>query len=212
MLQPVGNLPPAVYWRRRLIFVVVPGVLVLLLLWAWLGAGGGNSKQNASTTGRPSTPPPAVSTRSTSAALTSTSATRSAAAGGGKACPLDSLQIQASTGMPAYAVNSRPDLYLVVTNVSARPCRFDLADRQIELRVFTGDVRVWGSHDCQIQPGTEVATLAPRKPVRRGIVWSGQTSAPGCSGTRLVAQAGTYKLVASLSGKQSPPIAFKITS
>ncbi|MEP6853525.1 MAG: hypothetical protein ABJA87_12845 [bacterium] len=212
MFQPVGSQPPAVYWRRRLVVVVLPLVLVVLLLWALLGRGGDSRQSaNASATSRsPTAPVPTSSAPRTTASRTKVGRS-STSASAVKACTLGDLQIQPATGKNAFAVNSRPDLYLVVTNVAAKPCRYDLADKQIELRIFTGDVRVWGSHDCQVAPGTDVATLPSRKAVRRGIVWSGQTSVPGCTGTRLVAQAGTYTLYAQLSGKQSGPVAFRLT-
>ena len=35
----------------------------------------------------------------------------------------------------------------------------DLADPQVVLRVYNGESRVWGSHDCKIQPGTDDRTL-----------------------------------------------------
>ena len=41
-------------------------------------------------------------------------------------------------------------LQLQVTNTGAQPCVQDLADKQVELRVYNGESRVWGSHDCKI--------------------------------------------------------------
>jgi hypothetical protein len=127
-------------------------------------------------------------------------------------CTAADLKVEAATGKPSYVVKSQPDLYLVVTNVAAAPCQQDLADSQIVLVITTGDVRIWGSHDCQIQPGVDIVTLAPNTPVRRGIVWLGQTSAPSCPNNKLVAQAGTYQLTAALAGKASAPVTFALTA
>ena len=217
MLQPVGKLPPAVYWRRRLVFVVAPAILIVLL-FVYLVSGDDDSP------GRPvaSASSPKTSAGATAATqaspnpsgLTSpaiTATTPSAAVDTGRACSGADLKVEAATGQPTYPVNSRPDLYLVVTNISATPCRQDLADPQIVLTITAGDVRVWGSHDCGITQGVEVALLSPAAAVRRGIVWSGLTSVPGCSGNRLVSQAGTYDLVAGLAGKNSDKIQFQLT-
>ncbi len=212
MLHPVGKLPPAVYWRRRL-FVGVVLLLILWIVWILIGGGGGSGKSSADGTQQSSvnstSAPTTQATVPSTPVSTSTAGTVSA---GTVSCTPAMLTVTAATGKKSYPVSGTPDLYLVVTNTSTKPCKQDLADKQIELRVYTGDVRVWGSHDCKIEPGTDVETLLPKKAVRRGIVWSGQTSAPGCAGTRLVAQAGTYTLLALLANEQSKPVTFQLTS
>lgn len=231
MLHPVGKLPPALYWRRRLIFVVLPALLILLMIVYVFSGDGGSSKKAVGSVAASSATPAATgqtatspTTRSsttqsstTQSGTTQSSTAQSSSAPSGSAttaqrsCTAADLRIQAASGKPSYAVNSSPDLYLVVTDISTTPCRQDLADKQIELRIFTGDVRVWGSHDCVTEPGVSVVTLKPGAPVRRGIIWSGQTAAPDCPDNRLVAQAGTYSLVALLAGKTSVPVTFALT-
>jgi hypothetical protein len=111
----------------------------------------------------------------------------------------------------SYQVGDQPLLELQVTNTGSKPCVQDLADRQVELRVYNGESRVWGSHDCKIQPGTNDKTLAAALPVRVAITWSGLTSQPGCAGTRQRVGAGTYTLYALLSGKTGKASQFTIS-
>jgi hypothetical protein len=204
MLQPVGSLPPAIYWRRR---VVVGGaVLALVVLTCYVLFGGGGKSDGKPAAGRSS-----LRSSSPAAQLTSSSSSRSTATRpAGARCALSSLAIAAATGARSYTVGAQASLLLVVTNRGKAPCVQDLADAQVELTVYTGDVRVWGSHDCQVQSGTSMQRLVPKKPVRLEVVWSGKTSQPGCGGTRLQVQPGTYRLYAALAGRRSAPVTFTV--
>ena len=113
-------------------------------------------------------------------------------------------------GHPQYAIGAQPVLTLQVTNQGPLPCTQDVADSQIELRVYNGASRVWGSHDCQIQPGVDVRTLMTGHPAGFSIVWSGLSSQPQCAGTRQRVGAGTYTLYASLSGHDGTAAPFTI--
>lgn len=232
MLHPVGNQPPAIYWRRRVFLLLLPAFLILLLLWAMF-SGGGTGKNTAapvlsSSSGAAATPTGTVSAPtsisaskslpsppSTTSATSAASSSSKAAASTGSApdkCTKGDLRIEAVTSGSSFAARSGPTFYLQVTDTGKHSCRHDLADKQIELLVRSGDARIWGSHDCKVEPGKDLVTLKPGSPVRRGIVWSGRTSAPGCGGTRLYPQPGTYQLYARLSGRQSDPAAFTITA
>jgi hypothetical protein len=110
-----------------------------------------------------------------------------------------------------YAVGAKPKLMLQVTNTAKTPCVQDLADQQIELRVYNGESRVWGSHDCQIEPGTSDRTLPVGHAVRVSITWTGLSSQKGCTTTRQRVGAGTYTLYALLSGKMGTATQFALT-
>lgn len=69
MLRPVGNLPPVIYWRRRIFLLVLPAVLLLLVLVALVRGGksgaAGTSRSTAPSAG-PAVAGSAVSTGSAS--------------------------------------------------------------------------------------------------------------------------------------------------
>jgi hypothetical protein len=219
MFSPVGPQPPSVYWRRRLVLVGSVAVLIVLLaLTVKIAASDGN--EPASGTGGRTTPgvttpgsSPSRTHRTSSAPSTpetsSSSSTPSSPAAA--RCEPDNLAVAAVAGKPTYHVGDQPILELQVTNTGPQPCVQDLADRQIELRVYNGESRVWGSHDCQIQPGTNDKTLAVNRAVRVAITWSGLTSQPNCEGTRQRVGAGTYTLYALLSGKTGKATQFTIS-
>ena len=107
-------------------------------------------------------------------------------------------------------MGDQPVLSIVVKNTSATACVQDLADPQVVLRVYNGESRVWGSHDCKIEPGTNDQTLMPGRAVRVSIVWSGLSSQPAGCANRQQVGAGTYTLYASLSGREGAAAQFVI--
>lgn len=219
MLQPVGTLSPVVYWRRRLV-VLAPVVLILLTLYV---ACSGSSEKPAAA---PAHAAPGVSSGS---ARPSGAAGRSggAAARAGStnatpvsvpakanlapvACAAAALKISAVTGAATYRVNQQPTLLLQVINSGPSPCVKDLSDQQIELLVYNGESRVWGSHDCLIQPGSSPQTLPAATAVRRSIVWTGLSSQPACTGTRQRVGPGSYTLHARLGGVEGATATFTL--
>jgi hypothetical protein len=228
MFHPLGHQPPAVYWRRR--FLVLGSIVLLIVLVVLTvdavtsGKGGPASGSSLSThaaqsPSTPSPPPPSThaSSRSTaSGASTSTSGSTSVSSGASTSpaplpCAAKDLAVAAVAGQSSYHVGDQPLLELQVTNTGPKPCVEGLADKQVELRVYNGESRVWGSHDCQIQPGTDDRTLGVDMPVRVQITWSGLTSQPKCAGTRQRVGAGTYTLYAVLAGKTGKATQFTIS-
>lgn len=198
-------------------------VLVVLSVYVAFFRGGGGAKPNSGSgftaTGRTTpgtTTPPAstgssVSTSSSSSPPTrATSSSASSSSSAPKACTPDQLSVTASTTASSYPAGAKPVLALVVTNKGPQPCVQDLADAQIELRVYNGSARVWGSHDCAIQPGTSPAVLPVGQATSRQIQWTGYSSQPACAGTRTRVGAGTYTLEPFLSGHQGKSTTFSL--
>lgn len=189
-------------------------VLIVLSIYALFLRGGGNEKPKAGagftspgSTSAHTSAPPSTST-STSSKPPASSASSSAPAP--KPCTAAQLSIAASTSAASYPAAAKPVVAIVVTNIGTAPCVQDLADGQIELRVFNGSARVWGSHDCAIQPGTADAVLPVKQPIRREVQWSGLSSQPACAGTRTRVGAGTYTLHALLAGREGKTTTFTL--
>lgn len=216
MFHPIGTRPPAVYWRRRL--ALFGALLALVALTAWvLRPGSGNDKQAAADTS-PSHSAPGLASQDAPASQrpASTHASTSAKPSGRPsrvtpACTRSALQVAAVVDKPSYRVGEQPTVLMQVTNTGPAPCVQDLADSQVELRVYNGESRVWGSHDCTIQPGVADRTLAVGQPVRISVIWSGFSSQPKCAGTRQRVGAGTYTLYAVLSGRPGSATQFTVS-
>jgi hypothetical protein len=213
MLHPIGSHAPRVYWRRR--FVLSAALLALIVLTAWVLRPGGDkdtaAAHNTSPASSPATPAPRSGPSTASASKKpKSSAPKSSKPAGPAACARAKLKVAAVAGKSSYAVGDKPNVMLQVTNTGSAPCVQDLSDSQVELRVYNGESRVWGSHDCTIQPGASPHTLAPSQPVRVSVVWSGLSSQPKCAGTRQRVGAGTYTLYALLAEHEGTAAQFSI--
>jgi hypothetical protein len=126
-------------------------------------------------------------------------------------CTPAQLGLQAVAEQKTYAVGDQPVLALRVTNNGDTACVQDVADSQIVLRVYNGASRVWGSHDCMIEPGVNQKVLMPHTPATFTEQWTGLSSQPNCAGTRQRVGAGTYTLYAALAGKDGKAANFSIS-
>lgn len=224
MFHPVGSQPPSVYWRRRISLLAALVVLLALTIYE-LKPGGKDTPLKATAADRtthavtttPAAPTTTQSTPHTTASTPATSTSSSKSPQGSSSavpgpCDLAKLAVKAVVGGNGqYKVGDQPLLMLQVTNTATKACVQDLADSQVELKVYNGESRVWGSHDCQIEPGTSPSTLMAAQSVRVSITWSGLSSQPQCAGTRQRVGAGTYTLYASLAGKQGTAANFSIS-
>jgi hypothetical protein len=221
MLRPIGSLPPTVYWRRRLM-ILAPLVLIAITAYVVVNTGG-SSKPTAGPSH--SSTPAAVGAQSsassshTAPATTaggsvsssgSAATTHASAPAAPTACARAALSVAAVTSAPSYTIGATPTLYLQVTNIGKLPCIENLSDRQIEMRVYNGASRVWGSHDCQVAPDTAAVTMPINQPVRRSVVWTGLSSQPACAGTRQRVGAGTYTLQVYLGGVEGKTSTFTL--
>jgi hypothetical protein len=228
MFHPVGRRPASVYWRRRFV-VLASAIALLVLLMLTLkvvlsdGGPGGTAASGATNTETPppphhskSKPRPAKHTSSHPRPAHSASTTPADSPSdtgsptGSKRCAPADLGLAAVTSQPEYKVGDQPMLAIQVTNKSSASCVVDLADPQVVLRVYNGESRVWGSHDCQVTPGTNDRTLMADASVKVSIIWSGLSSQPNCAGTRQRVGAGTYTLYASLAGHEGKAAQFTI--
>ncbi|WP_153504040.1 MucR family transcriptional regulator [Cumulibacter manganitolerans] len=209
MLNPVGPLAPAVYWRRRLaavaVLVAAVALVVTLVLAVFDGGDGGSAAgETPSTATSPATSSAAPLTSSAPATASSAPVVTSPATGTSPtppaapaACQDAQLQVVASATNNVFAVGDKPKLSLSVVNAGGEPCVRDLDAATQEILIFDADgTRRWSSNDCY--PGTSVDTrvLAPGEKVEFSLLWSGKVSEPGCAGPRPLLGAGDYWLEA----------------
>jgi len=225
--HPVGELPAAVYWRRRIVLLVV--LLGVLAGVAWLVValvsgriGGDSSEASTRTTSAPvlptpalervvpsftvlrtptpppsTSPPPAAGTRSTPPAAPATPAAGS---------PCTDQMLGLTVRAPAaVAVGSKPTFELVVQNTSRVPCVRSLDKALQEIVLIDGHGRrLWGSNDCFPGAGPDTRTLGPGATVSLPLVWGGLTSEPTCTAPRVAPAAGPYLLRGRLDTKTTP--------
>lgn len=222
MLHPVGKLPAAVYWRRRLVLL---GVLLVLLG----GAGWGGHllmRRTASAAGRSATATRPAGTPALErvvppfAALLTPSPMASAIPSVAPRTPpgprpggpcSDAMLGVVVHAPPSAPVGSTTTFSLVVTNVSAVPCVrvLDKGLQEIVLLDAQGH-RTWGSNDCFPEASSDRRLLAPHQAVAFPVVWAGLTSAPACKAPRVRPRPGAYVLRARIAGLPSPNRPFRL--
>lgn len=170
----------------------------------------GSPTQHRATGTQPVSPSPTTTDPATSQTTTGQPATAAPTSAAPQPCDVTHLDLSAATDKTQYGIHDNPVLSLLVTNPGPQPCAQDLGDPQIVLSVYNGVARVWGSHDCKIEPGTDERTLMPHSTVRVIIQWTGLSSSPHCAGTRQRVGAGSYTLYAALAGHEAKSSQFTI--
>jgi hypothetical protein len=232
VIHPVGPLPAAVYWRRRLL--VLGGTLGVLAGGGWLGAAvaTGSSQQSdsvaAGSTTRSPAPTPALEqvlpslaavqvptsapTTTPAAAVPSVPASPVPGPVSGGPCSDDMIAVEVRPDPSSTPAGSKPTFNLVITNVSPVACvrPLDKGLQEILLLDATGS-RVWGSNDCFPEASSDVRTLQPGESAVFPVLWSGLSSTPGCADGRSTPGAGSYVLRGRLDTKPSPDVPFALT-
>lgn len=207
-LQPVGPLPASTYWRRR----VLVGLVVLVLLLVGLKACGGDDGETQSLAASPqprsSASPAAASPSASPAASASPAGSPSPQPIG--ACGDAALQVTVEADAPSYKAGAAPRFALRVVNTSSRPCRRALGPDAVEIRVFSGEDRIWSSDDCNKATGQGVMELAPNDPRQMTVQWPGKRTKPGCD-VGDVARPGTYRVSARVGAIVRQGTVFSIT-
>jgi hypothetical protein len=222
----VGPLPPAVYWRRRVL--VLGAVLVLVLFLVAMCGGSSKPKAtgtqptarvtsaSASPAGTPSVQPPIVGAPGGGSGAPSSAASASPTAAGSAAPPSDLCadgELQLTPAVQKITGGSYPyQLNLVIRNVSGRSCRRDIGSGPQEMHILNAAGQtLWSSDYCQSNPGSDVRTFGPNIEAAFQLGWDGYGYGPGCvKGAKLVD--GSYQIVAKLDTKVSAPVAFTISA
>ena len=215
--HPVGPLPAAVYWRRRLVVLALALGLVAGLTWLAAALLGGPADGERATAAASTELPaldrvvpsveavrtPRVPEASTAAPSASPSPSPSPSPQAGGPCADADLAVDVRA--PAEVrVGSKPTLELVVRNTGSVPCVRAL-DKELQELVLldASGARVWGSNDCFPESSDDQRTLAPGEEIAMPLVWGGLTSEPTCSAQRSTPPAGSYVLRGRLDTKAS---------
>lgn len=221
VIRPVGPRQPKVYWRRRVLalvlvaFVVVAAVLGIRSVFA-----GGDDAQPA---GDAVTAPAADDARADEARVDDDArADDDAQAGAATApsddvadvpeCSADQVQVVATTDAAAYPAGATAGIGMTITNVGTAGCSMDVGSAALELLVVSGADRIWSSDDCQSAPESRVMTVEPGEggQLASGVDWPVERSAEGCPDGLEAPRAGTYQLTARAGDLTSEPVAFVV--
>jgi hypothetical protein len=205
-LQPLGPLPASTYWRRR---VVLLASVVLLVLIVSKACGG--TPKRESLAGPSPTPRPTATQITVVAPVTpSAAAPAPTSAPALQNCRDSVLQVTAESDATSYPSGAAPRFTLTVRNIGSAACRRALGPGAVELRVFSGEDRIWSSDDCNDSKDQGVLTLPAGEARATTVSWPGKRTKPGCeSGDK--AQPGTYRVSARVGDVIRQGSVFRIT-
>ena len=166
-VDPIGPLPPSVYWRRR---AIILGLIVLL-------AGGVWTLFSAFT----ATPTP----------------TPSAAATPGVVAPCDpqDITLSAVTDRESYAEGELPQFSMNITNTGDVTCTLEVGSDKQRYTTTSGSDSIWDSTVCQTGAEPFVQELTAGQTVTPSAVEWGRARSDNCdSGTPAVGGGASYQL------------------
>jgi hypothetical protein len=223
MRLTVGDLPAAVYWRRRAVVLVGIGLVVIIIVYACSGTGSATNGQPPSS---PTTLHNVISVEPTSPGTTTTppataftlnmgQASQGADPAASGACTDTEMSVTVKAAPAVVAPGQGAVFTITIRNTSARTCTRDIgADRQ-EMRLTGSDGKiVWTSDECPGNTGSQIYTFDANEYVSYPLNWNGRPSRTGsgqksCTiGTGV--PGGTYQLVGRLDQITSTPVTLNV--
>lgn len=190
--HPVGEQPPQVYWRRRL--VVGLGLLAVIVIIILIVVRPGGGEQTGANPATSETPAPEETTEAADAPAEPV--------GDPTACTPEQVEVVPVTDAAAYGAEQLPFLSLTIRNLSTTACTMEAGSDVQEYVITSGADRIWSSKDCQSDAVATPITLEPEQEISTTpLQWSRTRSEAGaCDGQRDQVGAGgaTYRLSVSV--------------
>lgn len=220
--SPPWNPQAAVYWRRRIVALMIGLAILTLIVWAFTGAiGGGGSgpaagagperqaggQQQELGGGQHGAGPGAVTS---SQATTAHKHGHTARAGQPASCRHGSVVLSLFTAQESYGTGQLPQFSVNVVGTGRQTCTFNVGASHVALIIRSGSVRVWNSADCVQGAGELVTDLQRGVPTVLPISWNRRESSPGCAGAASRMPAGTYTATAADGWLTSNTVSFRI--
>ncbi|MDR8408362.1 hypothetical protein [Nonomuraea sp. 3-1Str] len=219
-----------VYWRRRMSVLIAVLVVVAVVAWACSSGSSGpqrTSSAESSASASPSVDPllaglrtlalgTATPTPQPSPGMTTPSASAAAGAGAnkpdrpGQLCAEGDLVLSLQGKQDVYTGSAWPNFLVTLVNTGPAMCRADVGPRALEIRITSGEDRIWSTADCVSGPAAEVRELERGIPYVRTLDWDRRRSSEDCRTTPAAALPGTYVAVARMGKLRSPKGVFHL--
>ncbi|MFG1916480.1 hypothetical protein [Micromonospora sp. NPDC048898] len=238
MRLTVGPLPPAVYWRRRVVVLGAGLLFLIVLLYSCTGSGRSDDpKAGASSTATPTgtagpagplltpqtgAPPPSASAdadagaTTPSPAITSNTPPPGAAAGGEDdgTCTDAEIRVVSVASPTSVQRGALVDLHLKIKNTSDRTCSRNVGAEAQEIFIKSGAEKIWSSDTCGKVQGSDVQSFTPNLERSYTVAWNGRDTSR-CDGSGLAAgpfpPTGAYEVFARVGTKLSAPVKLTVT-
>ncbi|WP_049568666.1 hypothetical protein [Nonomuraea sp. SBT364] len=210
-----------VYWRRRMSVLVAVLVVVAVVAWACSSSAGGPERASSAQTSQ--TPAPvadpllaglrtlALGTATPTPTPSPAKATEEARPRRpGEPCAERDLVLGLQGEQEIYTGGARPHFLVTVVNTGDVMCKADVGPRAMEIRITSGEDRIWSTSDCVSGPGTEVKELQRGVPYVRPLDWDRRRSSGDCRADPPNALPGTYVATARMGKLKSPKGVFHL--
>ncbi|WP_055509058.1 hypothetical protein [Nonomuraea pusilla] len=210
-----------IYWRRRMSVLVAVLVVVAVVAWACSSGGDGperTSSAQSSATPSPSTDPLLAGLRTLAMGTASPSPSPSPSKSPkaprtrrpGLPCTEKDLVLSLQGQGEIYADGAHPTFLITLVNTGPVMCTADVGPRAMEIRIMSGEDRIWSTADCVSGPGTDIEQLDRGVPYVRTLDWNRRRSSPDCRAEPPSALPGTYVVGARMGKLRSPKAVFHL--
>jgi hypothetical protein len=191
--QPVGDQPPEVYWRRRL--VLAAGIVLFLLVVWFLATSPSDGTDSPTPTPTPS--PDITATVNGATART---------------CGPDDVEVTTVANPSDYPGGALPNFDVDIEHVGNSPCLLDTANEGTELLIVSGSDRIWSSADCPADSPINARQflLQPEATEEFQVTWPRTRSSEGCNPVSAVPLPGTYRATLTIQGIPSAEAVFRL--
>ena len=201
LTHPVGELPPEIYWRRRLVtgaFLVLAILVLYYLVRSLFGGSDGTATPNPSESASPGV---------------TTSANPTVNLAATRLCGAADVTIILSPTTRTWAGTTQPTFDGAVRQGGTTACVLDTSASDAELLVTSGSVRQWSNLDCATAPvlAPEKLLLKPGDTAVLHATWPRIRSADGCPTALAAPGAGTYRATLTVQGITSDQAVFSLT-
>lgn len=112
------------------------------------------------------------------------------------------------TGQPRLHAKQSNTFNLSLINGGKATCRVSVNAENFELKIYSGQDKIWTSGDCSTSVRSIDTDVATQKAAVWRMKWNGRRSAAGCKSRAEIPKAGTYVATAQLSGAK--PVRFRM--
>ncbi|MGA3152158.1 MAG: hypothetical protein ABSD40_07105 [Streptosporangiaceae bacterium] len=211
----MSNHQQLIYWRRRLLALILGLTALGLVTWAISGAigpaGSARPVGSALATG------PAGGPAATGTGAAIPSASSSATAGPSSARPAspgycwrDWIVLSLSASQARYGRAQLPQFDVDVVSTGAGTCLFNVGADDVVLVIYSGSRQVWSSADCVAGSGSLVISLQKGVPTVLPISWDRRASVSGCPADTSLGPAGTYSATVRDGSLASNSVTFRM--
>ncbi|MEQ4715751.1 hypothetical protein [Nonomuraea sp. B19D2] len=216
-----------VYWRRRMSLLVAVLVVVAVVAWACSSGGSGPERASSAQTSPSATPvvdpllaglrtlamgtASSTPTPSTTPTATPTATPAALPKRPGEPCAKEDLVLSLQGGKEEiYSGGTQPRFMVTLVNIGPVMCTADVGPRAMEIRITSGEDRIWSTADCVSGVGSEVKKLQRGVPYVRSLEWDRHRSSTDCRATPATALPGTYVVTVHMGELRTPKGVFHL--